>query len=101
METMKKAAFNVRALVRQTLGHSGETNGCMCTRVANTLIVIMMRRMVVMKTSCIKCTLNILQIGKVGTNSFIYKSSCLCESETDRWSEDTSVWLVTISLHPL
>ena len=26
---MKKAAVNVRALVRQTLGHTGETNGCM------------------------------------------------------------------------
>ena len=25
---MKKAGVNVRALVRQTLGHTGETNGC-------------------------------------------------------------------------
>ena len=47
-DAMKKAAVNVRALVRQTLGHTGETNGCACTRLANTLIVIMMSRMVMM-----------------------------------------------------
>ena len=62
MQTMKKAAVNVRALVRQTLGHTGETNGCACTRLANTLIVIMMRRVVLeSKNSSIICTLNILQ----------------------------------------
>ena len=54
MQTMKKAAVNVRALVRQTLGHTGETNGCACTSLANTLIVIMMSRMVEMVMSLAK-----------------------------------------------
>ena len=42
-----KKEVNVRALVRQTLGHTGETNRCMFTGVANTLIMIMMMRMVI------------------------------------------------------